>query len=58
MHVPAKRRRRLLAIDPDYALAHTKLGSIAMGGDNDLPAAARHFQRALALDPTDSRRAW
>src|SRR5436190_16569798 len=44
---------KALAIDPDYALAHTRLGMIAMYGDNDLAGAARHFQWALALDPTD-----
>ena len=43
---------KALAIDPDYALAHTRLGLIAMA-ENDLAGAARHFQRALALDPTD-----
>ena len=43
---------KALAIDPDYALAHTRLGSIATDG-NDPAGAARHFQRALALDPTD-----
>ena len=44
---------KALAIDSDNALAHTRLGLVAMYGDNDLAAAARHFQRALALDPTD-----
>jgi tetratricopeptide (TPR) repeat protein len=44
---------KALAIDPDYAPAHAGLGYIAMYGDNDLAGAARHFQRALALDPTD-----
>jgi len=44
---------KALEIDPDYALAHTRLGWIAMFGENDLAGAARHFQRALALDPTD-----
>jgi TolB-like protein/Flp pilus assembly protein TadD len=44
---------KALAIDPDYALAHTRLGPIAMYGDNDLADAARHYQRALVLDPTD-----
>src|SRR5215468_2579505 len=44
---------KALAIDPDYAPAHSRLGWIAMYGDNDLAGAARHFQRALALDPTD-----
>src|SRR5262249_17399940 len=44
---------KALEIDPDYALAHTRLGWMAMFGENDLAGAARHFQRALALDPTD-----
>ena len=44
--------RTALAIDPDYAPAHADLGFIAME-QNDLPAAARHLQRALALDSTD-----
>jgi TolB-like protein/Tfp pilus assembly protein PilF len=45
---------KVLAIDPDYALAHAALGWIA-DADNDLAGAARHYQRALALDPTDIR---
>ena len=44
---------KALAIDPDYAPAHAGLGWIAMYGDNDLAGAAQHFERALALDPTD-----
>jgi tetratricopeptide (TPR) repeat protein len=44
---------KALAIDPEYAPTHAELGYIAMYADNDLAAAARHFQRALALDPTD-----
>ncbi len=44
---------KALAIDPDYAPAHARLGWIAAIGDNDLAAAAQHYQRALALDPTD-----
>jgi TolB-like protein len=44
---------KALAIDPDYAPAHARLGWIAMYGDNDLVGAARHYQQALALDPTD-----
>jgi TolB-like protein/tetratricopeptide (TPR) repeat protein len=44
---------KALTIDPDYAPAHTRLGSIAMEGHNDPAGAARHYQRALALDPTD-----
>jgi len=43
---------KALAIDPDYAPTHAELGSIAVE-QNDLPAAARHLRRALALDPTD-----
>jgi adenylate cyclase len=44
---------KALRIDPNYAPAHARVGMIAMYGDNDLAGAARHFQRALALDPTD-----
>jgi TolB-like protein/Tfp pilus assembly protein PilF len=44
---------KALAIDPEYALAHARLGFIAMYADNDLAGAAQHFNRALALDPTD-----
>ena len=42
-----------LAIDPEYAPAHSRLGWIAMAYDNDLAQAARHFERALQLDPAD-----
>ena len=44
---------KALAIDSDYAPAHARLGFIAMTGDNDLAAAAEHFKRALAIDPSD-----
>ncbi|HET9795493.1 MAG TPA: protein kinase [Thermoanaerobaculia bacterium] len=44
---------KALAIDPNYAPANARLGWIAMFGDNDLAGAARHFNRALALDPVD-----
>jgi TolB-like protein/Tfp pilus assembly protein PilF len=44
---------KALAIDPDFAPAHAGLGWIAMYADKDPASAARHFQRALALDPTD-----
>ncbi len=44
---------KALAIDPDYAPAHASLGVIAMYGDNDLAEAAKHLQRALALDSSD-----
>ena len=43
---------KALAIDPDYAPAHALLGSIAMW-ENDDADAAKHFERALTLDPTD-----
>jgi TolB-like protein/Flp pilus assembly protein TadD len=43
---------KALAIDPDYAPAHAQLGRIAML-ENDNAGAAKHFERALALDPTD-----
>jgi TolB-like protein/lipoprotein NlpI len=44
---------KALALDPDFALAHGLRGWIAMTFDNDLAAAAKHYQHALALDPTD-----
>ncbi len=44
---------KAVAIDQDYAPAHARLGYIAMLGDNDLAGGARHFERALALDPSD-----
>ena len=45
---------KALAIDPDYAMAHASLGSIAMIYDNDLAATARHFERALQLEPANT----
>ena len=44
---------KALTIDPEYAPAHAGLGWIAMNGDSDLAGAAQHFERALALDPSD-----
>jgi TolB-like protein/Tfp pilus assembly protein PilF len=43
---------KALSIDPKYAPAHAGLGVIAMF-NNDFVSAAKHFERALALDPTD-----
>jgi len=43
-----------LAIDPQFAPAHARLGAIAMTYDRDLAAAARHFDYALALEPTNT----
>jgi TolB-like protein/Flp pilus assembly protein TadD len=44
---------KALAIDPEYASAHSRLGWIAMYGDSDLAGAAQHVERALALEPAD-----
>jgi tetratricopeptide (TPR) repeat protein len=44
---------KALAIDPDYAPAHSTLGYIATL-ENDDAGAAKHFERALTLDPTDA----
>ena len=43
---------KALSIDPNYAPAHAGLGRIAMV-NNDFVSAAKHFERALALDPND-----
>jgi len=48
-----KAAEKALAIDPDYAQAHASLAWAAAYFDNDLRAAARHTERAMALDPTD-----
>ena len=45
---------KALAIDPNYAPAHAGLGSVA-SYNNDSVGAAKHFERALALDPSDLR---
>ncbi len=45
---------KALAIDPEFAPAHGSLGMIAMFYDNDLAAAAQHFERALLLEPANS----
>jgi adenylate cyclase len=42
-----------LAIDPDLAGAHAVLGVLADRFEANPAAAARHFERALALDPTN-----
>jgi len=43
---------KALAIDPSYAPAYSGLGRIA-ASKNDFVSAAKHFKRALALDPSD-----
>jgi TolB-like protein/Tfp pilus assembly protein PilF len=45
---------RALAIDPEYAPAHAELGRSTMVYDGDLAAAARHYERALELEPTNT----
>ncbi len=40
-----------LAIDPNSAAAHAAMGSLLIVTDTDLAPAARHFERALALEP-------
>jgi len=44
---------KALAIDSDDAPAHALLGGIALLYDDDLAAAARHFQHSLELEPTN-----
>ena len=45
---------RALAIEPEHAEVHAELGNIAMLCDYDLAAAARYYERALELKPTDT----
>jgi TolB-like protein len=45
--------QKALAIDPDYAPAHAHLGLITMLYDRNPAAAAKHLERALALDPAN-----
>jgi tetratricopeptide (TPR) repeat protein len=44
---------KALAIDPGKAYTHVMLASISMFRDNDLAAAARHFEQAMALQPNN-----
>lgn len=48
-----KAANKALAVEPEYAAAHARLGWIAMFYDNDLAQAARHFEHALKLDPNN-----
>ena len=45
---------KALALDPDYAPAYDTVGWIAKSYDGDLAAAARNFEHALSLAPTDT----
>jgi adenylate cyclase len=40
-----------LQLDPDHAMAHDRLGWLALHHGNDLRAATRHYRRALELEP-------
>jgi len=44
---------RALTIDPDLAMAHAALGLQALFFENDAASAARHYEHALALEPTN-----
>ena len=44
---------KALALDPEYAPAHARLGWISLYYDRDMAAAARHIQHALALEPAN-----
>lgn len=44
---------KALEHNPDYALAHARLGWISAHFSPDLATSAKHYQRALALAPTD-----
>ena len=44
---------KALAVDPDFGRGHDGLAVIALYHDLDPAAAAQHWQRALALDPTN-----
>jgi TolB-like protein/Tfp pilus assembly protein PilF len=44
---------RALAIDPNFGVAVAGLGWLSLYYDQDLSAAARHFERAMMLDPTN-----
>jgi TolB-like protein/Flp pilus assembly protein TadD len=46
---------KALEIDPEFAPAHASLGWIELYGENNLAASARRFERALAIDSTDTR---
>lgn len=53
MRLAREMSEKSLAIDPKYGLAYSRLGLIAMFYDQDLAAAAQHFERAALLDPAN-----
>lgn len=42
---------RAIAADPQYGLAHARLGAVALLYDGDIATAARHMQHGYNLDP-------
>ena len=46
--------RRALELDPASDAAHVSLAGVLAAGGRDLPAARRHLERALALNPSNS----
>ena len=46
-------QQKAVVLDPDDALAYSRLGFNILRSQNDMVAAASHFQRALALDPAN-----
>ncbi len=47
--------RRASAIDPNYAPAYSRLAWVALLRDNNVALAARHYEKALQLAPTNVR---
>ena len=45
---------KALVLDPDFAPAHAELGWIALTDDKNVKVAAGHYERALALEPTNT----
>lgn len=45
---------KALALDPESAQAHSVYGGILVATSFDATAAARHYERALALEPTNT----
>jgi TolB-like protein/Flp pilus assembly protein TadD len=44
---------KALVVDPENAKAHACLGQIVLSFDGDLVMAARHFEQALAVEPSN-----
>lgn len=51
LEAAARAFRRAMAIEPDYAPAHMRLGKVLLADDRPAEA-ARELERALALEPT------